>query len=440
MKPRFRWHIVRVLFAMSVVLYVDRINITIAAPSLASDFHLSAIEMGRVLSAFLFGYAIGLIPGGYLADRLGPHRLLVFAGFSWATVTLSTGAIPGRGLIDRSVALTLLVLARFVLGLCEACAFPTFNRAFANWMLADERARASGWVHCGAGIGGAVTPVFIALIIVHFGWHTSFLASGLLTAAVSFWWWQTGADEPARHAGVSPAELTLIQAGRQPGENRLPEHDWYRRAVHSPEVWLLCGSELFFGVAQFVYITWFYSYFINTRNAEVMAAAGLSSLPYVAIAVGAPLGGIFCDLSVCKFGSPWGRRLVPLVALTLSGASALLAPTIVNNTLAASAFAVAAGLQYMAASAYWSTLIDITRQGTGVLGGLMNGSVYLGSAIATQYFPVVAKSLGDAAALQLAAIAALCSATTWCLIRSERQIDHGHGHSSPRPLGRPTAS
>lgn len=423
MKPRFRWHIVRVFFAMSVVLYVDRINIAIAAPSLASGFHLSTIEMGRVLSAFLFGYAMGLIPGGYLADRIGPYRLLVFAGFAWAAVTLLTAAIPGQRSIGRSGAVAILVLARFVLGLCEACAYPTFNRALANWMLADERARASGWIHCGAGVGGALTPLFIAFIILHFGWRTNFIASGLLTVAVSWWWWQTGADEPARHARVTPAELALIQAGRQPGDNRLPGRDWYWRAVRSPEIWLLCGSELFFGVAQFVYVTWFYTYFASTRKVEAMAAAGLSSLPYVAIAVGAPLGGVLCDLSVRKFGSPWGRRLVPLVALALSGTSAIVAPTFANNTLAAGTFAVAAGFQYMAASAYWSTLIDISRQGTGVLGGLMNGSVYLGSAIATWQFPVVAQSLGYAVALRLAGIAALCAAAVWFWIRSARQID-----------------
>src|SRR5437667_1479907 len=91
---RFRWRIVRVLVMVAIFLYVDRINITTAAPSLAAEFQLSPAALGRVLSAFLFGYAIGLVPGGYLADRLGPHRLIAAAGGLWGVVTILTGCVP----------------------------------------------------------------------------------------------------------------------------------------------------------------------------------------------------------------------------------------------------------------------------------------------------------------------------------------------------------
>ena len=93
---RFRWTIVWILCAVAFVLYVDRVNITVAAPHLASQFHLSDQSLGEVLGAFLFGYAFGLIPGGWLADRFGPHRVLVAAGLSWAVITLLTGAIERR--------------------------------------------------------------------------------------------------------------------------------------------------------------------------------------------------------------------------------------------------------------------------------------------------------------------------------------------------------
>src|SRR5258708_33355019 len=84
---RYRWHVVRILFVVAVVLYIDRINITIAAPYLAAEFSLTPVRLGRVLSAFLFGYAVGLAPGGYLADRIGPHRLIAAAGLSWAVMS-----------------------------------------------------------------------------------------------------------------------------------------------------------------------------------------------------------------------------------------------------------------------------------------------------------------------------------------------------------------
>ena len=75
------------------MLYVDRGNITVAAPYIASEFNLSTQSLGRVLSAFLFGYAAGLVPGGWLADRFGPRSVLTAAGLSWAVITFLQGLI-----------------------------------------------------------------------------------------------------------------------------------------------------------------------------------------------------------------------------------------------------------------------------------------------------------------------------------------------------------
>ena len=118
----FRWAIVGLLCAVAFVLYVDRVNITVAAPYLASEFSLSDQSLGEVLSAFLFGYAFGLIPGGWLADRFGPRSVLTVAGLSWALITVLTGLIQ-KQLAGHAVnAVVLLESLRFALGLCEACA------------------------------------------------------------------------------------------------------------------------------------------------------------------------------------------------------------------------------------------------------------------------------------------------------------------------------
>src|SRR5678815_3335638 len=89
----FRWIVVALLCAVAFVLYIDRINIMITAPHLEKEFDLSSQMMGNVLSAFLFGYALGLVPGGWLADRYGPHRVLTFACLSWGILTVLMGCI-----------------------------------------------------------------------------------------------------------------------------------------------------------------------------------------------------------------------------------------------------------------------------------------------------------------------------------------------------------
>src|SRR6266567_1715464 len=90
---RFRWTIVAILCAVAFVLYVDRINVSISAPYIATEFGLSAQSVGNILSGFLFGYALGLIPGGWLADRFGPHRVLATAGVCWAILTALAGCV-----------------------------------------------------------------------------------------------------------------------------------------------------------------------------------------------------------------------------------------------------------------------------------------------------------------------------------------------------------
>ncbi len=417
----YRWRIVLVLFVMAVALYVDRVNISVAAPALAQEFSLSPAALGSVLSVFLFGYAIGLIPGGYLADRIGPRRLLTAAGLLWGISTAAVACLPHAS----KAALVALIAARFLLGLCEACAFPTFNRAVANWMLSGERARASGWLHCGAGLGGALTPPLIASVMAYWGWRAAFLLSGALTCSVALWWFEAATDHPADHPRVSAAEHALIESDREDDKTRPqpPDLAWFRRMLRSREAWLLTASEFSFGVAGFIFATWFYTYLVKVRGAASMQGAWLSSMPYMAIALGAPLGGFLCDRSARVLGAPWGRRLVPLVSIPLSGIALVLAPTIAGDTAAAATFALAAGLQYLAAPAFWSTLIDVTRRGAGLLGGVMNGGNYFGSALATALFPLLIARTGWEAALQGVSAAAFLCGLLWIGINSSRQID-----------------
>jgi MFS transporter, ACS family, glucarate transporter len=420
---RYRWTIVAILCAVAFVLYVDRINISVSAPAIAGEFGLSSQSLGNVLSAFLFGYAFGLVPGGWLADRFGAHKVLTGAGISWAVLTVLAGAIP-RELFGRPLNLgTALFVVRFLLGLAEACAYPTFARALANWMRRGERAVASGFIHMGSNLGGVFTPVFIAFIVNRFGWRHSFLLSGAMTLAVVLWWWRSATDEPSLHRRVSEKELHLIASEKEELHVGRADFGWYKRLVRSRNAYLLCASEFFYGLSGFVFLTWFYIYFVQVRGAGSLYSAALTSLTYVAGAAGALLGGIFCDRSVQKWGSPWGRRTVPLVAITVAGLFCIVAPVIRNNTSSAVVFSLAAGLQFVAAPAFWATVIDITRRGPGILGGFMNGSGNLGAALGTVTFPWLVSRVDWQVALQIAGCTGVISGLIWLLIDSSRQID-----------------
>jgi MFS family permease len=431
---RFRWVIVAILCTIAFVLYIDRVNLMVAIPSIEGEFDLDEQTCGNILSAFLFGYAVGLVPGGWLADRFGAHRILTAAGLSWGLLTILAGCLR-KSFHETSLdPATTLIALRFLLGVCEACAFPAFSRALANWMRRSERAMASGLIHCGSGLGGSFTPIFIAAIISQWGWRTSFILSGLITFGVALLWWRAAADEPAEHKRVSLEELRIIAADKEECHAKPPDWAWYRRAACSLSAYMLCVSEVFLGLTGFVFVTWFYKYFVQVRQAGAMSSAVFSSLNYLAIAVGAPIGGYLCDRCVRRWGSPWGRRIVPLVSITLSGLCSIVAPTVANNAVSAGLFALACGLLYAAAAAFWSTLIDVTRRGAGVLGGLMNGSGSLGGAIGTICFPWLLGQVGWTLALQFGGLMGIFSGLSWMLIDSSRQID------SPRPTSAGTGA
>ena len=420
---RHRWAIVAILCAVAFVLYIDRINISVSAPHIATEFGLSSQSLGNVLSAFLFGYALGLIPGGWLADRFGAHKVLTLAGIFWAVLTAVVGCIPREHLREAHHAVTLLFLVRFLLGLAEACAYPTFARALANWMRRGERAMASGLIHMGSNLGGVFTPVFIAFIISRLGWRHSFVLSGLITFAVAFWWWRMGTDEPSQNKRVSQEELRIITSEREEPHIERVDLGWYKQLARSREAYILCISCFFMGLSGFVFLTWFYTYLVQVRGTGDLYSAALTSLTYVAGAVGALFGGILCDASVRKWGSPWGRRIVPLVSMTVSGLLCIMAPAIRNNTASAVLFALAAGLQVVPAPAFWATIIDITRRGPAIVGGFMNGSGNLGAALGTIGFPWLVSRMDWQLALQLAGSTGIVSGLVWLLIDSSRQID-----------------
>lgn len=419
----FRWVIVGLLCAVAFVLYIDRVNLMVAISYMKREFRLTEETCGVILSAFQFGYAAGLVPGGWLADRFGPYRVLTVAGISWSVCTVLM-AVAGRSLTALGLEVVgLLFLLRFALGVCEACAFPTFGKAIAHWMRRTERAQASGLIHSGAGVGGALAPLLIVWVVVSLGWRESFVLSGVITLAVTLAWAWWAADDPARHRRVSPAELRLIAADKEELRSVALDRAWFRRAARSRNAYLLCASEFCYGLGGFVFLTWFFTYFKEQRQVGDLYSGFFSSCNWLAMAISAPIGGWLCDRSVSRWGGPWGRRIVPLVSIVASGLCSLIAPRIGSHIGAAVVFALASGFLYAAAAAFWSTLIDITRRGAGLLGGLMNGIGALGGALGAMFFPRLVPWLGYEGALQCAGAVAIVSGLLWLGIDSSRQID-----------------
>src|ERR1700716_1378838 len=173
--------VLSILCLMYLILYVDRVNISTAAPLIKADLGLSNTELGLVFSAFAYPYALFQLIGGSFADKFGARLTLGVSGLIVCIATAATGAVGG---------LTSLFVARLVLGIGEGATFPTATRAMAVWTPERSWGFAQGITHSFARIGNAVTPPLIAMLVELVSWRGSFVALALLSLAwVLLWTW-----------------------------------------------------------------------------------------------------------------------------------------------------------------------------------------------------------------------------------------------------------
>ena len=171
---RIRWKIGGLLCTVAVVNFFQRVNISVAGDSIMKDFHLTQTQMGTVFSAFVLGYTLFQVPGGMLADRFGPRRVLGCAIATWGIFTFLSGMIGGISLLTGLSVLNALIALRFLFGIFQAPIFPTSTRTVTNWFPLSERARANGLALSGISIGSFLVPPLVSWMILRWSWQSSF--------------------------------------------------------------------------------------------------------------------------------------------------------------------------------------------------------------------------------------------------------------------------
>ncbi|HET7059024.1 MAG TPA: MFS transporter [Nitrospiraceae bacterium] len=414
---RVRWRIAALLFAISVVTYIDRVNISVTARQMMPALGLTDLQMGHVFSAFVFGYALFQIPGGWLGDRWGAKRVLALAIIWWSVFTALTAVAAILPLTVAIGALGSLMLVRFLVGIGEAAALPNFNRTVANWLAPHERGLGIGIAIGGIGVGSAMTPPVTAWIMVNFGWQTAFYAAALLGLLVALAWFLYATDRPEAHPHVNAAEVALIEG--QPAEKELnagPTPTW-KAVIRTPTVWWLVLSYSCLGYVAYVYMSWFYLYLVNVRGFGVLRGALFASGPFVAMAVFCPLGGWVTDRLVIRWGINRGRALVGATGMILAAVSIVWGAFTESPYAAIALLSVGAGWLYFPVGAYWSSTVDISKRHAGTLSGLMNTGANLGGVLSPTLTPWLAEQVGWSVALGFAACVALAGGLMWSKIK-----------------------
>jgi len=426
------------LLSISIVTYIDRVNISVTARQLMPALGLTDFQMGQIFSAFVLGYALCQIPGGWLGDRWGPRRILTGAVLWWSLFTALTALAPTLPLTSFMGVFGSLMLVRFLIGVGEAAALPNFNRAVANWLPPHERGLGMGITIGGIGIGSAITPPITAWIMVHFGWQIAFYAAGLLGVVTAIAWFWYATDHPNNHPHVNTAEVSLItgQASHlansgtdalpiqktpwpdvRRGETQKEETVPWRDILRTPTVWWLVFSYTCLGYVAYVYLSWFYLYLVNIRGFDVLNGAFFASAPFIAMTIFCPLGGTVTDRLSLSLGINRGRSSVGGTGMVLAAVSIMLGATIQSPYVAIAFLSLGAGWLYFSVSAFWSSTVDLSHRYAGTLSGLMNTGANLGGTLSPTLTPWLAEQFGWSTALGVAALIALLGGLLWIWIR-----------------------
>jgi len=419
---RVRWFLVFGLFVLSAVAYVDRINIAIAGNSIATEFHLTNVQLGSLTSAFLIGYALFQTLGGWLADRLGPRRVLAVGVLWWGIFTALTTAVSAK----IAFAIFYLAAMRFLLGAGEAVMFPASNQFVSRWIPTQERGIANGVIFAGVGVGAGVTPGLISYIMVHYGWRWSFWASALVGLIAGTAWYLFARDTPEQHVYVSAAELKHIQAGRtvktsatsKSGDGRIP----WSTILASKEVWAVTLGYFSFGYVAWIFFAWFFIYLRNVRGLDLKASASYTTLLFLTMAACSPLGGAISDKLTKMYGKRIGRCGIAVFALLLTAIFLAFGSQVHSARLASIVLAGGAGALYLSQSSFWSVTADIASSSSGSVSGFMNMGNQIGGALTASLTPAMASRLGWTVPFYVGAGLAAMGAAAWLFVNPERTL------------------
>jgi ACS family D-galactonate transporter-like MFS transporter len=410
------------LFVSVTINYLDRSNLSITAPAMRTALGLDTAQMGYVLSAFGWTYALCQIPGGWLVDRVAPRVLFAVLIVAWSLATI---------LLGFTASVAGLMAVRMLVGALEAPSYPINNRVVTTWFPERERATAIGFYTSGQFVGLAfLTPVLV-WIQTRFGWHMVFVATGVVGIVWGVVWFALY-RQPHESERTNAAEIDLIrqggglvELGRMPGKKGEFSRADLAHVLSSRKLWGVYFGQFALTSTLWFFLTWFPTYLVQERGMSFVKAGFLASLPFLAAFVGVLCSGVLSDAMVRRGASLGAARKVPIVtglllSTSIIGANYVSEPSLIVGCLALAFFGN--GL----ASITWSLVSAIAPERLlGLTGGVFNFVGNLSGITVPIVIGYLARDYGFSAGLAYIALLALLGAMSYVFVvgRVERLPD-----------------
>ncbi len=379
---RVRYGMIFLAMLVAVLLYLDRICMSIAGEAVSSDLSISKTELDWLLGAFFWTYALGQLPAGWLGDRYGSRWMLSTYIVLWS---LSTG------LMGLANGWTAVLILRLLCGLFEAGAYPVAASIVSRWMPIGSRGIASSVVAVGGRLGGAVAPILTIKLMLWWTLGDGFWSAssdavaattswrpvmmlyggvGIVIALLFVWLFR---DSPDQHPGVNQAECDLIRSGvvlkpKSTERTAIP----FKAMLQSIPLWLNCFVQFASNMGWAFLVTKMPQYLKEVHGSSQSAQGWLVSLPLLAGIVGLLLGGVFTDAMTRSLGLRWGRAIAMCTSRVIV-AFAFLGCSFVSDSMQATlCLAVVGFATDLGIAACWSYAQDVGGKHVGSVLGWSN--------------------------------------------------------------------
>ena len=379
-----RWYILVLICVMYLITYLDRVNISTAAPVISKEFGFDKITMGVIFSAFVWAYAIFQVPGGWMSDRFGARSVLATIVTYWSVMTAATAAATG--------ALSFIVI-RFLFGVGEAGAFPGATRGMQLWYPRSERGFVQGITHSASRLGAAIAPPLVVLIITNLGWRSVFYICGAAGVVWAVWWFISYRNLPEEHGMVNRAELGHIRGIDEKGqvkeayiEKKAASVPW-GTLLKSSNMWAIMCAYFTYVYCLWIFLSWLPSYLVDFRHFTLLKVGIFASLPLFAGVIGDTVGGLATDWLLKTTGNTkFARRSVAIVGML--GCCVFIVPAALTADAYTAVYCLTAAMFFLECTIgpSWAVPMDAGGKYSGTVSGMMNMAGNIGGALSPLVF------------------------------------------------------
>ncbi|MDQ8708091.1 MFS transporter [Streptomyces sp. LHD-70] len=366
---RMRWKIAGVLGIGSFVNYIDRVNLSVAAPDIMRDFDISAAQMGILSSAFLWTYALLQMPIGAVIDKIGVRWVNRLGVTLWALASFLAAAASGLGLV---------IIARLILGIGEAPSVPAAWKAIGQWFPKQERGTATAIFDGASKLSNVLGIPLMAFLVTAFSWHAAFIFTGVLSVLFLVIWWRLyESPEQARANGhLTTQEYALLKDGgaEDQGARTSGSLAGLGYLLRRRKTWGLALGFSSYTYAYYVLLTWLPAYLERQFDVNLLKGGLYTMIPWlVAVIAQFLIAGVLMDRWIARTGQATRVRRIVLISSMLASLAVVGAAYADSIVVAITFLSIGAAGLAVSVPAGSSIVSLIAPHGyTGTMGGIVN--------------------------------------------------------------------